>query len=67
MEETVPEGWYTIKQLAAMEFKGYSANRVSTFIRRLCKLGRVECKAFRIYTGKVIRLIPHYKLVKEVK
>ena len=60
--EEVPKEWKTTKQLADQEKK--SPSRMIAIARLLREKGVLECKEFRIMTGKSIRPVPHYRFKK---
>lgn len=59
--EAVPQGWYTIRQLA--QARGRSDCATSTIIAKLVEAGRAEKQTFAIKLAKHIRPVPHYRLL----
>ena len=59
--EVVPQGWYTIRQLA--QARGRSDCATSTVIAKLVEAGRAEKKTFAIKLAQQIRPVPHYRLL----
>jgi predicted ArsR family transcriptional regulator len=60
--DTVPRGWLTARQLAAK--LGKAESTVSSQLSRAVREGRAETQSFRIASGKVVRPVPHYRLLK---
>ncbi len=58
--EEVPEGWYTIKQLA--KARGRSECNTSEQVRRMVEMGKAEKRNFTIRLAERVRPVPHYKL-----
>jgi hypothetical protein len=58
--EEVPEGWYTMKQLA--KARGRSECVTGEQLRRLMDQGRCEKKNFTIQLAERVRPVPHYRL-----
>jgi hypothetical protein len=58
--EDVPEGWYTIKQLA--KARGRSECVTSTQVRRKIEQGLAEKRNFTIRLSERVRPVPHYRL-----
>jgi len=58
--EEVPDGWYTVKQLA--KARGRSERNTSELIRRMIDLGRAEKRNFTIHLSERVRPVPHYRL-----
>lgn len=58
--EEVPEGWYTIKQLA--EARGRSECITSEHVRKLVELGKAEKRNYTIRLSERVRPVPHYRL-----
>ncbi len=56
----VPEGWYTIKQIA--QEMGKSESHVTHILQKARKQGTCETKSFKARTGNIVRPIPHYRL-----
>ena len=61
-EDEVPPGWHTLRQIAAN--LGKAESTISTQLGRAVREGRAETQSFRITTGKVVRPVPHYRLVQ---
>jgi hypothetical protein len=60
LEETVPEGWYTMKQIAQAD--NLSVEQTTKKVRTMIDQGvLVSCK-FKIRSGNVVRPILHYSL-----
>ena len=59
--EVVPQGWYTIRQLA--QARGRSDCATSTVIAKLVEAGRAEKKTFAIRLAQQTRPVPHYRLL----
>jgi len=57
--QKVPDGWYTLAEIA--KSKNKSIANTSKMMRIAIKNGTVEVKKFTIQLGKVIRPCPHYK------
>jgi hypothetical protein len=62
IEDTVPPGWFTTRQLAKSLGKGES--RMGHILCAAVLDGRAEKKNFRITSGQVTRPVPHYRLLK---
>jgi predicted transcriptional regulator len=60
--EKVPEGWYTVKELAKARNRSECAT--SEMIRRLLEQGRVEQREFTIKLIKRTRPVPHYRIIQ---
>jgi hypothetical protein len=60
IEDTVPPGWLTSRQLAAKLGKGEST--ISRLLLLAVKEGRAIKQDFRLSTGAGVRPVPHYKL-----
>ena len=58
--EEVPEGWFTIKQLA--KARGRSECITSTQVRRKIEQGLAEKRNFTIRLAERVRPVPHYRL-----
>jgi predicted transcriptional regulator len=58
--EEVPEGWYTIKQLA--KARGRSECITSEQVRRMIDQGMCEKRNFTIRLSERVRPVPHYRL-----
>ena len=58
--EEVPEGWFTIKQLA--KARGRSECATSEQVRRMMEHGLCEKRNFTIRLAERVRPVPHYKL-----
>jgi len=58
--EEVPEGWYTIKQLA--KARGRSECNTSEQVRRMVEMGKAEKRNFTIRLAERVRPVPHYRL-----
>jgi hypothetical protein len=58
--EKVPEGWFTIKQLA--KARGRSECITSTQVRRKIEQGLAEKRNFTIRLAERVRPVPHYRL-----
>jgi hypothetical protein len=59
--ETVPEGWYTAREMAASAGKNLSW--AQKLIQRGIAEGLVESKPFRIRNAGRVSAIPHYRVV----
>jgi hypothetical protein len=60
IEDTVPPGWLTSRQLAAKLGKGEST--ISRLLLLAVKEGRAIKQDFRLSTGAGVRPVPHYCL-----
>jgi hypothetical protein len=60
IEDTVPFGWLTSRQLAAKLGKGEST--ISRLLLLAVKEGRAIKQDFRLSTGAGVRPVPHYCL-----
>jgi hypothetical protein len=60
IEDTVPPGWFTTKQLAAK--LGKPRPTMARLLAEAVAAGRCEVQRFRVTTGTVTRPTPHYKL-----
>jgi hypothetical protein len=58
--EEVPEGWFTIKQLA--KARGRSECITSEQVRRMIDQGMCEKRNFTIRLSERVRPVPHYRL-----
>ena len=57
--DTVPEGWYSVRDLEALWNK---ANSSASKIARACvEKGIADRKNFRINTGAIVKAVPHYR------
>ena len=56
--EIVPEGWLTLSQICAKT--GISQTTVRARLIRLIEMGKMECRLFRIFTGKQTIPVKHY-------
>ena len=56
----MPEGWYTIKQLA--KARGRSECITSEQVRRMIDQGMCEKRNFTIRLSERVRPVPHYRL-----
>lgn len=62
--ETIPTGWVTAASMAKEQ--GYDSVESFRFVlREAIKLRMVECKKFRIVTGRGLSLVPHYRYAKQ--
>jgi hypothetical protein len=62
IEDTVPPGWLTSRELGAK--LGKAGSTIGTLLARAVREGRAERQEFRIRTGSVTRPVPHYRLLK---
>jgi hypothetical protein len=60
VEDTVPAGWMTARQIG--QKLGKAGSTIGTLVARAVREGRAERQNFRISTGSVTRPVPHYKL-----
>ena len=60
VSDEVPEGWFTVSQLAAQW--GKSDCTIGERVKRLLNDGKVERKDFVIQLHQVVRRTPHYRL-----
>jgi hypothetical protein len=58
--EQVPEGWHTVREIAAMT--GYSEVWTYKKLLRLVEQGKAEIKRFRITTGLRTMRVTHYQI-----
>lgn len=58
--EEVPEGWFTVKQLA--KARGRSMCNTSEQVRRMVELGKAEKRNFNIQLAERVRPTAHYRL-----
>ena len=58
--EEVPEGWFTIKQIA--KARGRSDCATSEQVRRMVEVGKAEKCNFTIRLAERVRPVPHYRL-----
>mgnify|MGYP001312845670 CR=1 FL=1 len=58
--EQVPEGWHTVREIAAMT--GYSEVWTYKKLLRLVEQGKAEIKRFRITTGQRTMRVAHYQI-----
>ena len=56
--DEVPEGWKTVREIAAEA--GLSESHTWKRLRQLHEQGKIERRCFRICTGTTIRPVPHY-------
>ena len=56
--DEVPEGWETVREIAASV--GLSESHTWKRLRQLHEAGKIERRRFRICTGTTIRPVPHY-------
>ena len=59
--EVVPQGWFTIRQLA--QARGRSDCATSTIIAKLVEAGRAKKQTFTIKLARHTRPVPHYRLL----
>ena len=59
-QETVPPGWYSVKQLS--DVHGTGRRNVFLILQKLMKFQQAERRDFRIKTDRGLQRIPHYKL-----
>lgn len=59
VEDTVPPGWFTTKQLAVK--LGKPRPTMARLLAEAVAAGRCEVQNFRATTGSVTRPVPHYK------
>ena len=59
--DRIPDGWYTTRQVAVD--KGMSRVQASRLIRDAVEAGTLTVRQFRIKTGSMTRLVPHYRAV----
>jgi hypothetical protein len=62
IEDEVPSGWLTARQLAKK--LGKSDSRTLHMLGQAVREGRAERQDFRVTTGAVTRPVPHYRLLK---
>jgi hypothetical protein len=55
--DTVPAGWFTMDEIAAM----LRMQRSGAY-KRIQKLANVETKIFKLKRGQCLRHVPHYRL-----
>ena len=55
--DTVPPGWFTMDEIAAM-----LRMQRSGACKRIQKLASVETKIFKVTRGQCLRHVPHYRL-----
>jgi response regulator of citrate/malate metabolism len=60
IEDTVPPGWMTARELAKK--LGKADSTMGKLLNRAVAEGCAERQMFRITTGAVTRPVPHYKL-----
>ncbi len=60
IEDTVPPGWLTSRELGIK--LGKAGSTIGTLLARAVREGRAERQEFRIRTGSVTRPVPHYCL-----
>jgi predicted transcriptional regulator len=58
--EEVPEGWFTIKELA--KARGRSECATGEQVRRMTEQGLCEKRNFTIRLAEKVRPVPHYRL-----
>ena len=58
--EVVPEGWLTVREIAAQV--GMSEGHTWRRLRMLVDGAKAEARDFRIRTGKTVRSVTHYRL-----
>ena len=58
--EEVPEGWMTVREIAAQT--GMSEGHTWKRLRQATEAGKVARREFMIRTGKVIKRVTHYRL-----
>ena len=61
--DLVPEGFYTVKQLALLWNK--SASQTRALVSSAVKEGLAEMQMFRVDVGQTSRPTPHYRFVKK--
>jgi predicted ArsR family transcriptional regulator len=57
--DNVPAGWLTVVGMA--DEAGISKHTMKARLEALEKTGRIEKKVFRIYSGKTVRPVAHFK------
>ena len=60
VEDAVPPGWHTIKQLSKQLGKPRSS--LNRLINDAVAAGRCEVSSFRVVVGSFVRATPHYRL-----
>jgi response regulator of citrate/malate metabolism len=60
IEDTVPPGWMTARELAKK--LGKAESTMGKLLNRAVLDGRAEKQSFRITSGQVTRPVPHYRL-----
>jgi len=55
--DTVPPGWFTMDEIAAM-----LRMQRSGACKRIQKLANVETQIFKVTRGQCLRHVPHYRL-----
>jgi hypothetical protein len=60
IEDTVPPGWMTARELAKK--LGKADSTMNHLLVRAVAEGRAERQSFRIVSGQVTRPVPHYRL-----
>jgi predicted transcriptional regulator len=58
--DEVPEGWFTVKQLA--KARGRSECATGEQVRRMVEAGMAERRNFTIRLAERVRPVPHYRL-----
>ena len=56
--DEVPEGWKTVREIAAET--SFGEHHTWKQLRQLHEQGKIERRRFRICTGTTIRPVPHY-------
>jgi hypothetical protein len=59
-EETVPKGWYTVRQLAAKH--GTGPRNVFIIVQKLMRHKHAEWHDYRVRTERGLQPIRHYRL-----
>ena len=60
IEDTVPPGWLTARELAKK--LGKAESTMGKLLNRAVLEGRAERQNFRIVAGTITRPVPHYRL-----
>jgi AraC-like DNA-binding protein len=58
IQDEVPSGWYTIKQLSVK--LGKSRSSLNRLLQDALADGRCEMRDFRVASGRLVRKVPHY-------
>ena len=60
VQDEVPSGWHSVKQLSAK--LGRPRSSLNRLLQDALADGRCEMQDFRVAAGRLVRKVPHYRL-----